>query len=209
MKEEEMASKNKRVLYGLLATVAIITIMVAVFFIGRGCKGEEKVTTVTGTTTHTVTVVPEPETETQLEPSPTVQPAPEPTCPTYTTMADAIAYVKKAVEPGSTLDATILDAASTWQEANALHVIHATPTGSASWGGDYYYFFVDGCLVGEQSFARAVSQQTIDGETFDVTFEKYLPTDPHCCPTGGNVSIQFYWNGASLLTIGSVEGANM
>lgn len=203
-----MESKNKKILYGVLAGLAMIAIIVAVFLIGRGCAEEE---VATQTVTRTVTVAPEPETETQPEPEPAPEPqsASVPACTDYTTMADAVAYVKNAVDPDSALEATILDAASTWQEANTLHVIHATPSGTASWGGDYYYFFVDGCLVGEQSFTRTVSQQTIDGETFDVTFQKYLPSDPHCCPTGGDVSVQFFWNGESLLTIGSLEGASM
>lgn len=103
----------------------------------------------------------------------------------------------------------MIEPATTWQTGSALHVIHATPVGGASYGGDYYFFFVDGYLVGEHAFTSAQTGLTVNGTTFAVTFNVYLSADPHCCPTGGASTVQFHWDGSALVTSGSMQGATM
>lgn len=192
-----MTPKNKKILIWVLVVLGVIAVGLAAYFIGRSTSGDdtETKTTPTRTMTETVTVEPEP------EPEPEPQPEPEPSGP-YTSMGAASSYVESQ-------GMTVLDPGSTWHDGNVLHVIHATPTGSASYGGDFYYFFVDGYEVGQETFTSASSSGTVDSTTFTVTFNVYLPTDPHCCPSGGTSTVNFNWDGSSLVTIGSMDGANM
>ncbi len=102
-----------------------------------------------------------------------------------------------------------IEPAATWQPGSTLHVIHSTPAGGASYGGDFYFFFVNGYMVDEERFTSAQSAQAIDDLTFAVTFNVFLPADPHCCPSGGVSTVQFQWDGSSMATTGSMSGATM
>lgn len=196
-----MQPKNKKILIGVLVGVAVIAVVALAYFLGRSSssvdgKKTSSSTTPTATTpaetTPTVTVT------VPVEPEPAPEPAPGP----YASMGAASSYVEAK-------GMTLLDPGATWHDGNTLHVIHATPTGSASYGGDFYYFFVNGYQVAEETFTSAASSQTVDSTTFSVTFNVYLPTDPHCCPSGGTSTVQFNWDGGSLVTIGSMNGATM
>jgi len=68
---------------------------------------------------------------------------------------------------------------------------------------------VDGYLVGEHDFTSAQAGHALNGTTFAVTFNVYLPANPHCCPTGGASTVQFHWDGSDLVTSGSMQGATM
>jgi hypothetical protein len=193
-----MDPKTKKIMLIVLGVIAAIAIVAGAYFIGRGSSDDEgKTSTSTTPTTETVTVAPEPE----PEPGPAPEPAPSPSGP-YSSMGQAVSYVE-----GKGM--TVFDPGATWHDGNTLHVIHGTPSESASYGGDFFYFFVDGLQVAEESFTSAVSSYTVDSTTFSVSFNVYLPSDPHCCPTGGQSTVQFNWDGGSLVTIGSMDGASM
>lgn len=203
-----MTAKNKKILIGIVSAAVILVVALLAFIIGRITSSDDAVT---GATTPVMTVTTT-RTVTAARNSTTVANAEEDTNPAsqqpahgpYFTIGAATAYVEAqgdgmaAIDPGTT-----------WQPGSTLHVIHATPVGSASYGGDFYYFFVDGYLVGEHAFTSAQTAQTVNGTTYAVTFNVYLPTDPHCCPTGGTSTVQFHWDGSALVSSGSMAGATM
>jgi len=92
-----------------------------------------------------------------------------------------------------------IGADSTWRPAATLHALHAVPAAAAGNGGDTYFFFVNGNLVGQFHFAGAVSERTPDATSFTVTYHVYKPGDPQCCPTGGNATTTFRWDGSKLV----------
>jgi RNA polymerase subunit RPABC4/transcription elongation factor Spt4 len=53
--------------------------------------------------------------------------------------------------------------------------------------------------VGEFHFTGAVGERAPDATSFAVTYGVYKPGDPHCCPTGGNATTTFRWNGSALV----------
>jgi hypothetical protein len=138
--------------------------------------------------------------------NPTIQSSPAPadtTSPTrvaassFTTIQSAEAYVQaKAGDAGGPFE--FIGADSTWRSAATLHVIHATPTTSASYGGDHYFFFVNGNPVGQFFFTATVSDHAPDDTSYAVTYRAFNPGDPHCCPTGGTAITTFRWDGSTL-----------
>jgi len=203
-----MQANNKKIMIIVIVAVAAIAALVGAYLLGRGSSDSGSGKTSTATTAQTASTartgtIPA-RTVTVTEPATTdTTPAPAPSGP-YATESAAAAHVQSQ-EGGM----QVLDPGTTWQAGSTLHVIHATPEGSASYGGDFYYFFVDGYQVGTESFTSANSSGAVDGATFSVTFNAYLPADPHCCPTGGLKTVQFHWDGGSLVTVGSMAGANL
>src|SRR5437868_3743375 len=62
----------------------------------------------------------------------------------YSTLESAEAYVKAQQD---VLALCLVDPRTTWRPSGVLHTIHATPGTGANWGGDNYFFFVNGNLV--------------------------------------------------------------
>jgi len=135
-------------------------------------------------------------------PSPTVSrpPSASPTKGAVgaTTIQSAESYVQTTSDQAGG-PFQFIGADSTWRPAATLHVLHATPAAAAGNGGDYYFFFVNGNLVGQFHFAGAVSERTPDATSFTVTYHVYKPGDPQCCPTGGNATTTFRWDGSKLV----------
>ena len=131
-------------------------------------------------------------------PSPTVSPSPTKGAVGATTIQSAESYVQTTSDQAGG-PFQFIGADSTWRPAATLHVLHATPAAAAGNGGDYYFFFVNGNLVGQFHFAGAVSERTPDATSFAVTYHVYKPGDPQCCPTGGNATTTFRWDGAKLV----------
>jgi hypothetical protein len=122
----------------------------------------------------------------------------------YATLPAAEAYAQ--TQPGAPFT---FPGESGWQPATALQVLHATPSQSAGYGGDYYYFFVDGRLVGKHSFTQALSSGPTGPAAYQVSFAVYEPGDPVCCPSGGQGSVMFAWDGSALVASGSLAGATI
>jgi len=121
----------------------------------------------------------------------------------YTTIQAAETYAN------SQTGAPFSFSTASWQPGATLQVLHGTPSESAGYGGDFYFFFVNGHEVATRSFAQAMTSTLTSGTGFEVTFEVYKPGDPVCCPSGGQSTVQFSWNGSSLTTTGSLAGANL
>lgn len=159
-------------------------------------------------------LIPSPSLGTATAPSPTAtatplrSPSPSPTAAgtaspgPYTTIQSAESYAN-----GQT-GAPFTFSAAYWQAGDTLQVLHGTPSQSANYGGDYYFFFVNGHAVGAHNFAQAMATLTTP-TGLQVTFSAYKPGDPVCCPSGGQSTVQFTWNGTSLATVGSLAGANL
>jgi LppP/LprE lipoprotein len=148
-------------------------------------------TTTAPTATHTAT------------PSPTVARSPSTPTPTgapvaaYTTIQSAETYAQsKSDQAGGTFD--FIGADSTWRSSATLHVLHAMPAAAAGNGGDYFFFFVNGNPVGQFHFTGAVAERGPDATSFAVTYGVYKPGDAHCCPSGGNATVTFRWDGSTL-----------
>ena len=126
----------------------------------------------------------------------------------YTTMAAAESYVKAQPDGTPYPLAPQNDDTTIWRQNAVLHVIHARIPGGSGDSGDYYYFFVNGNVVGKQIFTNG-SPDLMGGtdSSFFVRFEVYKHGDPGCCPTGGESDVEFVWNGTQLLTQGSLQGA--
>jgi hypothetical protein len=122
----------------------------------------------------------------------------------YATLPAAEAYAQ--TQPGAPFS---FPGVSGWQPATPLQVLHATPSQSAGYGGDYYFFFVNGRLVGKQSFTQALSSTATGPAAYQVSFAVYKPGDPVCCPSGGQGSVTFGWNGSALVVSGSLAGATI
>jgi len=136
-------------------------------------------------------------------PSPTVSrpSSATPTKPalgTATTIQSAELYVRTTSDQAGG-PFQFIGADSTWRPAATLHALHAVPAAAAGSGGDTYFFFVNGNLVGQFHFAGAVSESTPDATSFAVTYHVYKPGDPQCCPTGGNAATTFRWDGSKLV----------
>jgi hypothetical protein len=141
-------------------------------------------------------------------PTPSASSAPTATKPaagTYTSEAAAEAYVQTQADPGFPF--TFLSPQSTWNPGATLHVLHATPQGTASYGGDYYFFFVSGNAVGRQVFAKSVGERLVDPTTFSVTYQVYVPGNPHCCPAGGQATVRLHWDGHQVRPLDPMTGA--
>ena len=141
-------------------------------------------------------------------PSPSRGVAPTPTksaAAGYVSLAAAQAYVQAQAEPGYPF--SILAPDTTWRPSAVLHVLHGTPQGTASYGGDYYFFFANGNPVGKQYFTGAIGEGPVDPTTFSVTYKVYKPADAHCCPSGGQATVRFHWDGARLKPLDPLTGA--
>lgn len=95
----------------------------------------------------------------------------------------------------------------TWRPVAVLHVIHATGADGAGSQGDWYFFFARGRLVGQQFFSRAAAQNVVDDATFAVTYNVFRPGDPHCCPSGGQATVRFHWDGSRLIELDPIPGS--
>jgi hypothetical protein len=140
------------------------------------------------------------------------QPAAEPTAhpPVLASPADASAAYATAADAERFLGANGLSADApeqTWRPSAVLHVLHATGSGGADYQGDWYFFFVGGRLVGQRFFSHASAQSPVDEATFSVSYNVFQPGDPHCCPSGGQTTVRFRWNGTRLTTLDPVPGA--
>jgi hypothetical protein len=149
-------------------------------------------------------------TATLVYPLPTA-PSPGPTAAsgqgTYTNALAAEDYVK-AQAASTGFPFTFLDPGVTWGTTATLHVIHATPSGSAGYGGDYFYFFVNGSVVGSQYFTGPIASSSATSPTaYSVVYPVFKPGDPACCPSGGQSTVTFTWSGTALVTSGSLTGA--
>jgi hypothetical protein len=137
-------------------------------------------------------------------PSPTAARSPSTPTPTkaavaaYTTIQSAETYAQsKSDQAGGNFD--FIGADSTWRSSATLHVLHAMPAAAAGNGGDYFFFFVNGNPMGEFHFTGAVGERAPDATSFAVTYGVYKPGDAHCCPSGGNATVTFRWDGSKLV----------
>lgn len=199
-------TRNQKIILGVAAGVAGVAVIALAFLLGRitggGVTTQTTATTVTVTTTaktsRTGATASATTTSTSTQPATSQGP--------YSTMNAAVNYVENQVESAGSFSA--IDPGATWQPAATLHVIHATPVGGASYGGDFYFFFVDGYYVGQEVFTSG-SPVPVDGATFAVSYQVYLPEDPHCCPTGGTNTVRFHWDGSQVVPLDPMPGATM
>lgn len=207
-----MTSRNKRIA-AIAAIVLGIIVLIAVALAARSCGSEEPETTGTvtaGTTSSTASS--EAETTTSGIRTVTITTsvsAPEPEHGPYMTQAQAVDYVESLGEPASGNHMVAVEPGSTWHVDAVLHAIRATVSGSASYAGDYYYFFANGYPVGQEYFTHGEPAPAPGADTFVVSFAVYNPGDPHCCPSGGTATVRFRWDGNSLRTLDPMTGAVM
>ncbi|MEA2534044.1 MAG: eukaryotic-like serine/threonine-protein kinase [Actinomycetota bacterium] len=156
-----------------------------------------------GAATATATPAPAVTTPPPAAPSPTVSRSPS-AIPTkgavgaYATLQSAETYAQsKSDQAGGTFD--FIGADSTWRSSATLHVLHAMPAAAAGNGGDFFFFFVNGNPVGDFHFTGAVGERAPDATSFAVTYGVYKPGDAHCCPSGGNATVTFRWDGSKLV----------
>jgi hypothetical protein len=157
-----------------------------------------------GAATATATPAPAVTTAAPATPSPTVARSPSTPTPTkatvgaYTTIQSAETYAQsKSDQAGGAFD--FIGADSTWRPAATLHVLRGMPAAAAGNGGDYFFFFVNGNPVGQFHFTGAIGERAPDATSFAITYGVYKPGDPHCCPTGGNATVTFRWDGSKLV----------
>jgi eukaryotic-like serine/threonine-protein kinase len=82
----------------------------------------------------------------------------------------------------------------------ALNVLIAQCDGSATGYCENAFFFVGNKYIGTDISAMdlAVSVAWQDSTTVALNYPLYAPTDPHCCPSGGDRTVRFSWTGNSL-----------
>jgi len=125
----------------------------------------------------------------------------------YATRAAAEAYVRTHFLDGTAADNDTLGSNSTtWHQAGVLHLLGATPRGGATHCCDYYYFFVNGNLVGGQRVTSSIAQAVVDDATVSITYAVYRSGDPHCCPSGGRATVRFHWDGTRVVPLDPSPG---
>src|SRR2546425_1221911 len=107
----------------------------------------------------------------------------------YATAADGERFLSSN---GLTADAP----EQTWRPSAVLHVLHATGAGGADYQGDWYFFFVNGRLAGQQFFSHPSGQRPVDPATLSVTYNRFQPRDPHSRPPGGQTTGRLPRNGS-------------
>jgi hypothetical protein len=137
--------------------------------------------------------------------------APPSACNAFST-ADAETYAneKLAARYTARVRWVFPDAAQTWGETSTLHVLHAVPdasSGATGATGEWYFFFANGCAVGEQVFGDNPRGSRVNESTFKVTYDAYRPGDSNAGPTGGPATARFQWNGSALTPALPIEGA--
>lgn len=160
--------------------------------------------TATATLPVSLPVTPASPTPVSVPASTTPPPAARPAVGALTTIAAAEAYAQTQAQEG--VPFAFIGTDATWRPGAILHVLHAKPSTAASSGGDYYFFFVNGNPAGRQGFSLARSQQGIDAATFQVTYLIYKPGDAQCCPTGGQASVRFHWDGSKVTALDPLTG---
>lgn len=117
----------------------------------------------------------------------------------------------KPLEPASSPNPgilSILSPESTWRPNATLHAIVAFPTPGiegASWPY-YYFFFVNGYLVGDQCLHHGAHdfKTQADDNTIAVDYKFYKGSEPACCPSGAATE-RFHWDGSKLVMLDPLQ----
>lgn len=175
--------------------------------VSPGVSGTATATALPATPAITVTATPNPSVTPTAAPtgSPVVPHSPAAPATPGATLQSAETYVQANNTIGGTLQ--FVDPGTTWVPGNTLHVLHATPEGAAGSGGDTFYFFVNGALVGQKMFTQSVQAAPVSSTEFSVSYQAYKPGDAACCPSGGQATARFQWNGTKLLSLDPMTGA--
>jgi hypothetical protein len=119
----------------------------------------------------------------------------------YATVAAAQGYIRDRGADGP------LTSDPTWSATGTLHVLHAYRLGTADSPGDYYFFFVGGYPVGQLFFEQGQGSSVVDDTTFMISYLAAAANDPHCCLSGGRVSVRIRWDGSRLVSLDHIRGA--
>lgn len=95
---------------------------------------------------------------------------------------------------------------STIKPNDTLQVLIGVASGSADGRDERAFFFVGGRSVGtDEGYPQAyviVAKQS--DSTVTLSFDLLNPGDAMCCPTGGQASARFHWNGSKLVALDPV-----
>jgi hypothetical protein len=105
-----------------------------------------------------------------------------------------------AVQKVQSLGYSVYSDESGDESVGPLYVIIATCTGSGTGYCQNAFFFVQNEYIGTDTSSPdiGVSVAWQDGTTVALNYPLYGPTDPNCCPTGGDRTVRFYWDGSQL-----------
>jgi LppP/LprE lipoprotein len=126
--------------------------------------------------------------------TPPTPPTTPPTVAAVNHVADAVAFVHShAYVPLGTADFSS-------PPTGGLHVIVASPTGSADDHTQRAFFFVDGRFIrndlGDPSGSIQIAWRNND--TIALAYPIYKAADPVCCPSGGSMIVRFEWTGSRI-----------
>ena len=110
---------------------------------------------------------------------------------------DYQAAVQKVANLGYSVSGDQSDVAD---QLGPLYVVTATCTESGDGYCQNAFFFVDNRYIGTDTSSPdvGVSVDWDTGSTVALDYPLYAPGDPNCCPTGGDRTVRFYWDGSSL-----------
>ena len=144
---------------------------------------------------------------------------PSPTLPTggrssqppagpYATLQAADAYVRSYPLPAplQPSDLAPVQEDVTWGPASTLHVIGAQRSCPTAGCGHYFFFFVNGYVVGTAGIGYLVAAQPLNDATFTISYKVLQSTDALCCPSGGVASVRHRWNGKTLVHLDPLQG---
>ena len=167
-------------------------------------------TTVTGTTATTPTT---PATTTAATPAPsttsstpTTRTAPEPAFTEHESHGEGVSAAAALVRShGYTPDNT-----SEYHPKQTLRVLVGTRTGSGDGYGQQAFFFLGNRYLGTDAKEPSASVKVVSQNDTEVTisYPLYRPSDPLCCPGGGQATVHFQLDNGHLQALGHIPPAS-
>jgi LppP/LprE lipoprotein len=112
--------------------------------------------------------------------------------------AAAVAVVKAhGYTPNNTSD---------YHPNQTLRVLIGTHTRSGDGYGQLAFFFVDGSYIGTDASQPSATLRVVSQSDTEVTlaYPLYRPSDPLCCPGGGQTTVRFALNNGRLVPLGKI-----
>jgi hypothetical protein len=94
----------------------------------------------------------------------------------------------------------------TWGTASTMHVIGAERSCPSAGCGYYFFFFVNGYVVGKAGIGYLVAAQPLGDTMFAVSYKVLQSTDALCCPSGGVATVRYQWKGNTLVHLDQLHG---
>jgi LppP/LprE lipoprotein len=99
---------------------------------------------------------------------------------------------------------------SDYHSGQALRVLIGTRNGSSDGRGQQAFFFVNNSYIGTDAKEPSATVKVMAQSDTEVTlaYPLYRPSDPTCCPGGGQTTVRFQLNNGKLTPLGPIPPAS-